>query len=77
MFAISGLAFLLATLYVGTVITDFVQVIRKTLVDNIEDPLSVRSTLATEAAKPYKIIMNWSINFPVSRNRWLSVFLVQ
>jgi len=72
MFATSGLSFLLATLYVGTVITAFVQVIRKTLVDNIDDPLSVRATLAFEAAKSYNIMMNWSINLPVSRNRFIS-----
>jgi len=70
MFAISGLSFLLATLYVGAVITAFVPVIRKTLVDNIDEPLSVRLTLAHDAAKGYNIMMKWSINLPVSRNRF-------
>ena len=76
MFVAAGLSFLLFSLYVGTVVAGFVQVIRKTLVDNIDYPLAERSSLAHDVAKSYNIIINWSLNLSVSLEQWLSVFCI-
>lgn len=72
MFGATGLCFLLSTLYVGTIITAIVQVIQKTLTQNIDDPLSERlslSHLTHLAIKSEDIIILWSVNLPVSHNQ--------
>ena len=66
MFTATVVNFFLAILNIGTEFVEFIVSIRKTLILNIEYPLSERQELVINASQNVTTLNNWARNLPVS-----------
>ena len=68
MFVVTIINFLLSSLYTGTEVALFILLIRKTLVLDLDYPLSEKPELVNDALQNLNLVHFWSKNLPVSSN---------